>query len=87
MATANITIWNKVMDLYLQKHSIIFLEFLVCSENPNIIINYLNIIPSNDLIILEIDRDFALTSILSKHASNNLILDYILENFEQIKSK
>ncbi|XP_011876025.1 PREDICTED: leucyl-cystinyl aminopeptidase-like isoform X2 [Vollenhovia emeryi] len=87
LMAANITTWNRVMDLYLQKPDRKFLEYLACSEDPDVIINYLNIIASKNLITIDIDRDLALTCILNRHASNNLVLDYVLENFEQMESK
>ncbi|EGI61526.1 Aminopeptidase Q [Acromyrmex echinatior] len=63
------------------------LKSLSCSENSDIIINYLNITTFNTLLFHEKERSFIIKSILDKHLNNTLILDYILNNFETIKAK
>lgn len=82
---ANKTTWNKVKALFIQEHDEKLLEFLACSENSDIIFNYLDFISSNNSTLPNKYRTFALKSIIFKHARNNLVLDYMLRNFERIK--
>ncbi|KYN20769.1 Aminopeptidase N [Trachymyrmex cornetzi] len=71
MMTANRTTWDRILS---------------CAENSDIIINYLNNIFNTSLFHKK-DHFFIFLSILDKHSNNNLILDYILKNFETIRPK
>ncbi|XP_018360017.1 PREDICTED: aminopeptidase N-like [Trachymyrmex cornetzi] len=83
---ANGSTWMKMMDIFKRDHDIQILEYLTCSENPNIIQIYLNKITEN--MSLEInDRVNIFLRIIAKHAKNIEILKYILENFEKIKPR
>ncbi|KYQ58025.1 Aminopeptidase N [Trachymyrmex zeteki] len=92
MAT-NKTTWDKMLELY-QKTDLemgelkeTLLNSLSCAENSDIIINYLNITTFNTSLFHEKERSLIFKSILNKHLNNDLILDYILSNFEIIKPK
>ncbi|KYN22132.1 Voltage-dependent calcium channel subunit alpha-2/delta-4 [Trachymyrmex cornetzi] len=63
----------------------LLLRGLSCAEDPNIIINFLNITAFNPTLFNEKERYFAVLCILENHSRNNLILNYILNNFETIK--
>jgi len=80
MSANNIT-WNKVLtaDALDNKR----LEYLACSENDAIIISYIDRLISGYFIELK-HRITVFHSIIAKHAKNDLILNYILDNFEKI---
>ncbi|XP_011871822.1 PREDICTED: aminopeptidase N-like [Vollenhovia emeryi] len=87
LMTANEATWNKTMNLYIQKRDKSLLQHLACSEDSNIIINYLNIIVTNSIALRHEDYIFALDSIIINHARNGQVLKYILTNFERVKPK
>jgi len=103
LMTANKTIWDKTLILYqhkkekfknnlkkyLKKEKFVklLLRGLSCAEDPNIIINFLNITAFNPTLFNEKERYFAVLCILENHSRNNLILDYILNNFETVKPR
>lgn len=78
---ANAYTWNKLYDMYVNKLDENAWTSLFCSENPNIIINFLHICMSEntDLVYYKI-----YANIIHKHAKNNVIIDYVLTNFEKI---
>lgn len=82
---ANASTWNKLLSIYINKSNKKALKYLACSENPEIIINFLNISIANNSIIQ--DKDIAYSSIIRKHATNNVIINYILTNLKQIISR
>ncbi|KAG5326559.1 AMPN Aminopeptidase, partial [Acromyrmex heyeri] len=91
MMTANRTTWDKMLELYL-KHNLKeeksgkqILESLSCAEDPDIIINYLNMAAWNTSLFSNIEYSFIFEYILEKHVRNDIILDYILKNFIIIK--
>jgi len=84
---ANAFTWNKLLDIYVNKLDKKALTYLVCSENPDIIINLLNISISNNSIIQIEDYYVVYTSIIEKHAKNTVVIDYMLTNLEKIISR
>jgi len=82
LTIANRTTWDKMLELYYRKPDKKILEALNCAENVDIIINYLNI--ASNTVFYDNEHFFILEIILQKHARNDLILDYILKNFENI---
>ncbi|KYM78422.1 Aminopeptidase N [Atta colombica] len=92
LMAANRTTWDKMLELYQktdpkkEKFKKMLLKSLSCSENSDIIINYLNITFNTSLFHRK-EHAFIIKSVLDKHSNNNLILDYILNNFETIKPK
>jgi len=93
LMTANRATWDKVLKLYLktkyktEKYQKKLLKSLSCAENPDIIINYLNIIAFNTSLFHDKEHFLVFTYIMENHARNDLILDYVLNNFEIIKPK
>jgi len=77
------------MDLYLQAHKDLVLELLTCSENTEIIINYLKILRmlSDNSVITSFQYVYAFDTLINKYASNDEVLDYILENLDNVKPR
>ncbi|XP_071561427.1 aminopeptidase N-like isoform X1 [Temnothorax nylanderi] len=87
LTVANRTTWDKMMELYQRTSDKKLWETLNCAENPDIIINYLNVIASNTMLFKNSDHAFIFNLILQKHARNDLVLDYILTKFDNIKPR
>jgi len=89
MMAANRTTWDKMLELYLkdEKFKKQILESLSCAEDPDIIINYLNIISLNTSVFHDDEHSFVFKKILKKYASNDKIRDYVLKNLEIIKPR
>ncbi|XP_071627911.1 aminopeptidase N-like [Temnothorax longispinosus] len=87
LAVANKTTWDKMMERYVLTPNDNLLKNLNCAENPDIIINYLNITASNTTLFKDLDHVFIFNLILENHARNDLVLDYILANFDNIKPR
>ena len=92
LMAANKTTWDKMckkLELYQksdpEKEKL--LNSLNYAENSNIIINYLNIIAFNTSLFHDKEHFLVFTYIMENHAHNDLILDYVLNNFEIIKPK
>ncbi|KAL6268495.1 hypothetical protein P5V15_001628 [Pogonomyrmex californicus] len=77
---ADSIIWNKVFIA--RKTDKKILEFLACVKNHTIIVNYMNQLKWK--YFEEQDRIIIFHSIIAKHAKNNLVLDYILQNFTNV---
>jgi len=75
---ANASTWNKLMDTYFVDQDKTILEYLTCSENPDILINFINISVSNDLIAQNYQD--IISNIILKHSDNDVLLDYMLAN-------
>jgi len=64
------------------------LEYLACSENPKIIYKYLNPLPSDfTYAVMPHYHVNTFLSVVTRHAKNNNILKFILNNFEKIKPR
>ena len=89
MMAANRTTWDKMLELYLknEKLKIQILESLSCAEDPDIIINYLNIISLNTSLFHDDEHSFVFKNVLEKYACNDKIRDYVLKNVETIKPR
>jgi len=81
---ANASTWNKLFDIYVNKSDKKTLMYLVCSENPDIITNFLDICISRNSIISHFDYYVIYFAITKKHANNNVVIDYILTNLTKI---
>jgi len=84
MILANNETWNEVLNKTVLNNKL--LEFLACSENNNIIIDYIDLFISGYFNYTEA-RIIVFHSIIARHARNNLVLDYILANFAKILSR
>jgi len=76
-------------------------EYLSCSEFPHIIIDYLDRIGDNDesikcdlgdldcrnVVMHDGDRAISFLFIVAKHAKNDIVLEHILDMFEEIKPR
>ncbi|XP_071630397.1 aminopeptidase N-like [Temnothorax longispinosus] len=87
LAVANRTTWDKMMELYQRTSDKELWKTLNCAEDPDIIINYLNIIASNTTLFNHEEHALIFNLILENHARNDLVLDYILANFSNIKPR
>lgn len=81
---ANASAWNKLLSIYINKSNKEALQYLACSENPDILINFMNISTSNNSIIQDEDNSIVYSSIITKHADNSAIIDHVLANLEKI---
>jgi len=81
MILANNITWNKVLKT--EKLNIKLLEFLACSENHTIIIGYIDLLMSGYFPVVE-HHIAIFHSIIARHAKNDLVLDYILQNFAYV---
>nr|XP_012225887.1 PREDICTED: uncharacterized protein LOC105674265 [Linepithema humile] len=82
LVSANSTIWYDVYDKWTATpDDIKFLEYLTCSENPEIISNYL-FLNSIDSILLQHNntRVYIFLLTVAKHARNDIVCDFILQN-------
>jgi len=73
---ANASTWNKLMDTYFVDQDKTILEYLTCSEDPDILINFINISVSNDLLVQNYQD--IISNIIMKHSDNDVLLDYML---------
>lgn len=85
---ANASTWNKLLDIALIKEDKSIIEYLTCSENPDILINFMNKSVSNDLKLPGCNDYLDIISlIVQKHSDNDVILDYMLANLEKITTR
>ncbi|EFN87058.1 aminopeptidase N [Harpegnathos saltator] len=85
MMNASLSTWNKMFDrMQMNDSDYMILIYLACSENTEIIINYLNV---NDSIVDEYMYHTIYDEVLSKHANKDPIFDYVLANMEKIISR
>lgn len=80
---ANSSTWNKLLDTYIMEpKNTDILNYLSCSEDSDIIINFLNISENSSAIG---DKGYykIFDEIVRKHANKDSVLDYILENWEK----
>ncbi|XP_071561479.1 aminopeptidase N-like isoform X2 [Temnothorax nylanderi] len=87
LTVANRTTWDKMMELYQRTSDKKLWKTLNCAENPDNIINYLNITASNTTLFNHEEHALIFNLILENHARNDLVLDYILANFNNIKPR
>ncbi|XP_018397965.1 PREDICTED: uncharacterized protein LOC108775982, partial [Cyphomyrmex costatus] len=91
MMTANKTTWDKMFELYvkgeLKHHDRELLKGLSCARDPDIIINYLNILALNTSLFNNDKHSLVFKYILEQHVRNDIILDYVLENLKIIKPR
>ncbi|KAL6419975.1 hypothetical protein ACFW04_011032 [Cataglyphis niger] len=83
------SIWNDVFDIYIKESDSKYLKFLACSGNIAIIQNYTLLMAMKDDNITAKSRDHinSFHFIIAKHAKNEIMLDYILANFEKIRPR
>lgn len=85
---ANASTWNKLLDIGLIKEDKNIIEYLTCSENPDILINFMNKSVSNEIKLPGYNGYLDIISlIIQKHSDNDVILDYMLANLEKITAR
>ncbi|XP_070155169.1 aminopeptidase N-like [Polyergus mexicanus] len=86
LAMSGNNIWDNVFNIYKNKTDNRYLKFLACSENIAIIQKYTTLIALKDCnrITKDKDRVNSFHFIITKHAKNSLMLDYIFAYFERI---
>ncbi|XP_025986454.1 glutamyl aminopeptidase [Solenopsis invicta] len=83
---ANASTWNKLMDTYLTNQDRDILDYLISSEDPDILINFINTSISNDSIETA-EYDYIILNIVNKHLDKNAVFDYIFANYEKIMNR
>jgi len=87
MMLADNNTWNKVLEMKMLNKEVLdnnkILEFLACSTNHTIIISYIDRLKSGYFTRAQ-DRVAIFHYIIARHAKNNLVLDYILQDLENI---
>ncbi|XP_071569965.1 putative aminopeptidase-2 [Temnothorax nylanderi] len=81
MMVADNATWNDVWNAGISDNKL--LKFLACSENHTIIIDYIDRLKSGYFTKAQ-HRITVFHSIITRHAKNDLVLDYILKNFTNI---
>lgn len=85
LKTSSYFTWSTIYDLGIEKSEPKFLEFLTCSDDPDIIVEYL-ILSNNTWKDYGVHPHYFL-HIIAKHASKDKVLKYILNNFEDTKPR
>ncbi|XP_029173416.1 uncharacterized protein LOC114942267 isoform X1 [Nylanderia fulva] len=78
--------WKLVYDIGWKKEDTKILEYLACPENTTVVIDNLNYIHNST----KQEYQYLLNSflhVITKHAKNQIILEYILDYFNDIKPK
>jgi len=86
--------WWKVYYLGKEKFKTKFLKFLACPENSEFIKDYLNLIKNDSTTSVKFLKDFSdqdyinyFLLTIAKHARNPVVLNFTLQNLENIKPK
>jgi hypothetical protein len=80
-------IWYQILDMWRAKRDKRILQLLACSEDPDIICNYLKL-PMSDGNITKmkpVDHANSFLFIVARHARNDAVLKFILDNFPTVK--
>ncbi|XP_024893750.1 uncharacterized protein LOC112468693 [Temnothorax curvispinosus] len=83
MSASNST-WNKVLHSGVLDNNL--LRFLACTKNHTVIIGYLDLLKSERFTKAQY-RITVFHSIIARHARNELVLTYILNNFANVVPK
>jgi len=89
MMQANKTTWNKLRDTYFINHDENILDYLTCSEDPDILINFINTSVSNEINNHLQNNHYynIIQNIIQEHSDNDAVLNYILINLEKISPR
>jgi len=81
--------WMQVFDMYWNGSDYSILKFLACSQNSSIILQYIHLMKlgANMRRVTTIDHINSFCTIVARHANNTSVLDFILDNLENIKPK
>ncbi|XP_020287755.1 thyrotropin-releasing hormone-degrading ectoenzyme-like [Pseudomyrmex gracilis] len=86
LAGANASTWNKFKETYVKNSDMILLRYLTCSDDPDILINFLDTSLSNNSLTNN-DYKIIYSSIIRRHVNNDLVLDYLLANLNKTISR
>ncbi|XP_015604742.1 aminopeptidase N [Cephus cinctus] len=87
LRSANVTVWDKVLDLYIESRSTSILNYLGCSEDEEILDQYLTYATTRDSDIFYYDAYYAYASVYNGSPQNiNFALDYFINEFERIST-
>lgn len=79
--------WQKMLNEYIRTKKYQYLESLSCVEDPSIITEFIRKLVSNDIPVLENDNRLRIIyNILEKHASKNMVLDYVVAHYNEIRT-
>jgi len=88
------SLWWEIYHHGKQKFRIKFLKFLACTEDSQFIKDYLNLIKNDSTTSIMFLKDFSdqdyinyFLLTIAKHAKNPVVLDFTLQNLENIKPK
>ncbi|XP_029156058.1 aminopeptidase N-like [Nylanderia fulva] len=90
ITTKNETTWELMHTIGLEKSDTKFFEYLACPEDINLIKKYLDDIRYKQYNSTEQKYQYHLNGffhIITKHAKNPIILEYILDHFNEIRPK
>ncbi|XP_032664605.1 aminopeptidase N-like [Odontomachus brunneus] len=87
MMKANMTYWEKMLDLFMYTKNIQYLEYLTCVEDPVIITHYLDKLIESHIPFLDAQNSIRIIhSIIRKHATKDMVFSYTLINFSKIRT-
>ncbi|KAL6427822.1 hypothetical protein ACFW04_008335 [Cataglyphis niger] len=85
--------WLEIQNVYRmenEKFKTKFIEYLICSEDPDFIMNYLSLVDDHMKLYYNLYNKNYITYFLfaiTRHANKDKILNFILNKFEEIKPK
>lgn len=80
---ANNTFWSNIFQKYYSKLDNKFLEFLACAKNYTVIIHYIDLLKSGNFTTAR-ERITVFHSIIARQVKNDVVFEYIINNFDQI---
>ncbi|XP_032664629.1 aminopeptidase N-like isoform X2 [Odontomachus brunneus] len=86
MKNADDTSWSRMINEYMLTKKSEYLDYLNCAESSILICDYISKLVSNYFHIGKHERLRIIRNILKRHASDDLVLDYILTNYNLIRT-
>lgn len=89
MKTADNKTWNDMFNIFMNESNSKILRFLACAEDPTIICNYIKTLAFSNFMgnVTDSDHINSFYFIVARHAKNDAVLEYILENFVYVKPR
>lgn len=81
LMSADINTWQSVLDEYTRTQNAVFLEYLACSDDESIIIQYLQTLTSIDERLESKHLQRIYISILKNHAKKDKVLKELILHF------
>lgn len=86
--SVNLSVWHDVWLEWKKTSNDIYLEYLTCCEDSEIIINFLKLIMEENLTPWRVEQNNThyniVLLIIAKHAQNHVVCTFIFENFKLI---